>query len=105
MSTTETSPTPAPAGASVNYAKITATYGFDERNAQGPGHLTPDTPGPWDPWCAKVMILAGWTYGFPWLFLACRDCGWVLGYERQFDIAELAKAAKAHEENCEVQGS
>jgi hypothetical protein len=58
--------------------------------------------GPWKPWSAPVMLLAGSDRsGEPWLWLACR-CGWYLGYSPQIDPDYLAKAAKTHRDECEV---
>jgi hypothetical protein len=85
-----------------DFAQVTAVLGLHVRNAEGPIRLSADVPGPYDPWCAKVMVAAGWAPGIPWLFLACRDCGWWLGYHAQYDPAELARAAARHAEACEV---
>ena len=56
---------------------------------------------PWEPWAGKVMVLAGLGAGFdgsgPWLWLACRDCGWYLGFSPQHDLASLAEAGKRHD--------
>jgi len=87
---------------STNFAQVTATLGLPEWNAHGPKRLDPSLPGPHDPWCAKVMVVAGWAEGIPWLFLACRDCGWWLGYHAQYDPAELANTAADHAKACEM---
>lgn len=84
---------------------IVAVTGASEVNL-GTGQIAPGTGmrGPWDPWSAKVMILAGWSGSDRgWLWLACRDCGWFLGFERQYGAAELADVARQHAERCLVQ--
>ena len=54
---------------------------------------------PWEAWQSPVMILAGIGQdGCPCLWLACRDCGWFLGYGSQYDPAALAEAAQKHRE-------
>jgi hypothetical protein len=57
----------------------------------------------YEPWSAPVMILAGAAPdGRPWLWLACRGCGWFLGFAEQYVPAELAKAAADHAAGCEA---
>ena len=57
-------------------------------------------PGPWSPWSAPVMVLAGEASdGSPWLWLAGR-CGWFSGFERQMDPDALAETARQHREQC-----
>ena len=75
--------------------------GADPINAD-PGAPDPfgSAPGPYSPWAAPVMILAGLAHdGTPWLWLAAR-CGWHLGFERQYDPDALAESARRHRESC-----
>ena len=60
---------------------------------------------PWEPWSGKVMVLAGSSMQAdePWLWLACRDCGWYLGFNPQHDLASLAEAGKRHD--CEPESA
>jgi hypothetical protein len=58
-------------------------------------------PGPYSPWAAPVMILAGLAAdGTPWIWLAGR-CGWFIGFERQYDPEVLAGTARKHLDGCQ----
>jgi hypothetical protein len=93
-----------PACGAEMFARRIAIMGADPANAATtPAAPEPgeSAPRPYQAWASPVMVLAGSAAdGRPWLWLACRACGWFLGFAAQHDPQALADVAHAHAGDC-----
>lgn len=100
--------TATPACGTEMFARRIAIMGADPANASTADPVPPEwmtsdpAVQPYQPWAADVMLLAGVAEGRPWLYLACRACGWFAGFASQHVPADLARYAAEHEAGCEA---